>query len=244
MRSFKILVQYDGTDFRGWQVQTGLPTVQGVLSDVLTRIEGQPVSIHGSGRTDVGVHALGQVASFRANKNISCQALQSALNSNLPPTIRVCDVQIVDDSFHARRSALRKIYHYRIFLGEVVSPFLYRFVWHAPFSVDLARSTQAALILIGDHDFLSFCSRPVRGQSTIRRMYELNCRLEGDLLTFEMIADGFLRQMARRIAGVLYRIGRGEMEIDSLEDLLAHPRANSQTPPLPARGLTLIKVDY
>lgn len=244
MKNFRMLVQYDGTDFAGWQIQPGKPTIQGLLSDCLTRMEGHPVRVHGSGRTDAGAHALGQVASFRLSREFTSTLLRKAINAQLPPSIRVMQIEEAEPGFHALRGARSKTYRYQIYLGAVISPFLHRFVWHAPYSIDPLELQPATRLLLGVHDFGSFCSgQTVKGR-TVRAIYASECAREDDLLSFTITGDGFLRYMVRRLTSGLYSVGRKRLELASFADLLEHPRENSLVPPLPAKGLTLVKVDY
>lgn len=239
-----MVVQYDGTDFAGWQIQPGKTTIQGLLTDGLSRIEGQHVCVHGSGRTDAGVHALGQVANLRMGRPMALDRLLVALNANLPPSVRVTRLEEVDDSFHARRSALAKAYRYQILLARVASPFLSRYVWHAPYPVDLSSMQETAQLISGEHDFGSFCTGSGPPGSAVRTIFSAACRIEGELLLFEISGNGFLRYMVRRLMSGIYAVGRGRLSRPDFEDLLSHPRENNVVPPLPARGLTLVKVDY
>ncbi|MBI4468615.1 MAG: tRNA pseudouridine(38-40) synthase TruA [Acidobacteria bacterium] len=244
MRNLKMVVQYDGTDFAGWQIQPGRPTIQGRLTEVLGRIDGGPVTIDGSGRTDAGVHALGQVASSHTDKPMALDELQRALNGHLPAAIRVMQLEEVEERFHARRNARLKHYRYQIFLGAVVSPFIHRYVWHSPRPLDLAGMNEGARLLTGEHDFASFACGAERAGSTIRRIESAHWSVEGELVSFTIAGDGFLRSMVRRLSSGLYALGRGKLELRDFADLLDRPRPNNLTPSLPARGLTLMKVDY
>ena len=244
MRNLMMVVQYDGTDFAGWQIQPGKATIQGLLTECLTRIEGQHVCVHGSGRTDAGVHALGQVANFRMNKLIEVDTLRLALNANLPPTIRVIRLAEVDASFQARGSARTKTYRYQVYQGVVLSPFIHRYVWHAPFPIDVPRMQQAAPSIEGEHDFGSFSTGSSRQGIAIREIYTAEFQSDAELLIFTITGNGFLRYMVRRLMSGLYAIGRGRLSLETFADLLARPRENNLVPPLPAKGLTLVKVDY
>lgn len=244
MRNVRIVIQYDGTAYHGWQKQPCGPTIQGVLTDVLARLDGQPVIVHGAGRTDAGVHALGQVANFFFRREMTEWELLKALNGNLPPDIRVVDVQFAHPHFHARRHARSKTYRYAFFLGEVVSPFLYRYVYHCRYRLDLERLQQAAELFKGEHDFAGFATQPQTSSSTIRRITDVKLVHQNEFLHVYITADGFLRSMARRIAGTLQEVGRGKMSLDDVRRRLCGDHHGPEGPSLPAKGLTLIRVDY
>lgn len=240
----KLLLQYDGTEFYGWQVQAGARTVQGVLTDVLSRLEHRPVTVHGAGRTDRGVHAQGQVASVFLTREMSEEEWRRALNANLPPDVRVMAVEWVPPDFHARYSAVSKTYCYTLCLGPVLSPFLYRYAHHFPFPLDLATMRQALEVIIGEHDFASFGTRERPGKSTVRRVYEARLRQENELLHLEITANGFLRYMVRTLMGTLCEIGRGRWRVEEMERILHARDRRLAGPTFPAKGLTLLRVHY
>lgn len=243
-RNIKITIEYDGTDYHGWQIQPGLPTIQGILTKALSKIDGQPVAVHGSGRTDAGVHARGQVASFLFQHLHSCETLLRAINGNLPPDIRVMKVEEVDESFHARFSARRKTYHYQIFTGKVLSPFLYRYVHHCTYKLDLGEMRKAIGALVGTHDFTSFTTTFTEEIDAVRTIYRLELIEEDEMLRVEITADGFLRYMVRNIVGTLIEVGRGSMGADQIERIIDGRDRTLAGPSIPAKGLTLISVDY
>ncbi|GBC82277.1 tRNA pseudouridine synthase A [bacterium HR10] len=244
MPNAKLLLQYDGTDFYGWQIQAEARTVQGVLTDVLSRLEHRPVTVHGAGRTDRGVHAHGQVASVFLTREMSEAEWQRALNANLPPDVRVMAVEFVPPDFHARYSAVSKTYRYTLCLGPVLSPFLYRYVHHFPFPLDLAAMREALEVIIGEHDFASFGTRERAGKTTVRRVHEARLWCEGDLLHLEITANGFLRYMVRTLMGTLCEIGRGRWRASDMERILRARDRRRAGPTFPAKGLTLLRVRY
>jgi tRNA pseudouridine38-40 synthase len=245
-RNIKITLQYDGTDYRGWQIQSGLRTIQGELTRVLSLIDGRQVIVHGSGRTDAGVHALGQVASFQFAHPHSTDRLLMAINGNLCADIRVIDIAEVPDDFHARFSAMSKLYRYRVFTGKVLSPFLFRYVHQTNYSLDLDLIQTAASELVGEHDFRSFTVTPEKEIDTRRSLTRLDVSFDrtAEILTFELSSNGFLRYMVRTIVGTLIDIGRGHLPPNVIPEILAANSRIAAGTALPAKGLTLVKVDY
>ena len=239
-------VQYDGTDYHGWQIQNGLRTIQGELSRALTTIDGRPVMVHGSGRTDAGVHAIGQVASFKFAHPHSTERLLMAINGNLPPDIRVIEAMEVPDNFHARFSAKSKMYRYRIFTGRVLNPMLYRFVHQTNYSLDFDVLRAVAREFVGEHDFRSFTVTPEKEIDTRRCLtdFYVDYDEEVNILSFEISANGFLRYMVRAIVGTLIDIGRGHIPADSVPKIFAANNRTAAGTSLPAKGLTLVNVDY
>jgi tRNA pseudouridine38-40 synthase len=258
VRTIKLLVAYDGTDYVGWQRQTTGDSIQALLEDALSRIEGSPVTVAGAGRTDAGVHAAGQVASARVSLTLDGPTLRRALNAVLPRTLRVLDVGDCPDGFHARRSARSKTYEYRIVNGPVASPFWHRFAWHVPYSLDAARMRDAAPLLEGTHDFAAFRSTGTDVRSTVRTIVRsvLEPRAAegpavpgmplpgGTLLVYEVTGTGFLRHMVRAIVGTLVEIGAGRIAPAHLPDLLDGRRRDAAGPTAPAAGLCLARVHY
>jgi len=244
MRNVKIVLEYDGTDFHGWQIQARGRTVQGVLEEVLSRLDHRPVMVHGAGRTDRGVHAEAQVANFFLERERTPTELLRAINANLPPDVRIKHVEFVEPDFHARLDARSKTYRYTMFCGRILSPFLYRYVYHLIFPVDVTSMQQAAKMLMGEHDFASFSTREYERKSTVRCIREVELWCERDLLALEITADGFLRYMVRTIAGTLCEIGRGRLQVKDMERILAARDRRLAGPTLPAKGLTLVRVDY
>jgi len=263
MRTLKLVVQYDGTDYVGWQRQTSGTSIQGLLEDALRPIEGSDVTVHGAGRTDAGVHASGQVASVRLAAAIEPATLARALNAVLPLDVRVASVEVAAEDFHARFSATGKVYDYQVVNAPFVSPFLRRYVWHVIPALDVEAMIAASAPLVGTHDFAAFqgagsdVRSPVR---TVRRL-EWGCgwgqavnrefTIHGltppgpDLpLVIRIEGDGFLRHMVRNIAGTLVEVGRGRWPAAAVADILAsRDRARAGTT-APAAGLVLREVLY
>ena len=246
-RTLKLTIQYDGTEYVGWQRQANGVSVQGLLEEALRPVEGAHVNVFGAGRTDAGVHALGQVASFRLTVSIPPQRLVRALNAVLPPDIRVIDAQDVAPDFHARFSATGKVYEYRIINDQAVSPFLRRFVWQVIPPLDLDAMRQASALLIGRHDFAAFQAVRANVRSTERTIRRLDW-IEGmgtDLpLVMQIEGDGFLRHMVRTIAGTLVQIGLRRWPVEYLSDILASRSRISAGTTAPAAGLFLVRVLY
>ncbi len=247
MRRIRITLAYEGTDFHGWQVQPGLPTIQGTLQQVLAQIEGRPVRVIGSGRTDAGVHALAQVAAFDLENPIPAENLRRAMNRLLPPSIRVLEAREASPEFHPRRDALWKTYEYRIWRTEVCPPFERRYVHHFPYPLDEGRLIGAAPLLEGEHDFAAFAApdagdRP--GESRLRRIFSSRAERRREKLIYRVTGSGFLKHMVRNMVGALLEIGKGNLEEADLRALLAGGRAGSAGPTAPASGLFLTEVRY
>jgi tRNA pseudouridine38-40 synthase len=244
MRNVRALLHYDGTNYHGWQSQPNCVTIQGVLTEVLSRLDDREVVVHGAGRTDAGVHAEGQVASFFFLRPMSEQELVRAVNGNLPRDIRVRQIAVVDPEFHARLSAAAKTYRYVFYLGEVVSPFIHRYVYHCLMHLDVNLIRRAASLFEGEHDFAAFCSKSHDQNSTVRRVTRLEVVNTAETLELDVTANGFLRSMVRRIAGTLWEVGRGRLTPEEVAGLLDGKSGGVGGPSLPARGLTLVRVDY
>ncbi|MGC9970150.1 MAG: tRNA pseudouridine(38-40) synthase TruA [Bryobacteraceae bacterium] len=240
MRRIQITLAYDGTDYHGWQVQPALPTIQGTLQDVLAEIEGQPVHVDGSGRTDAGVHALAQVAAFSLSNPIPLENLKRAMNRLLPGAIRVFAAEETDTAFNPRYDARAKTYEYRIFRGEVCPPFERRYVYHYPYPLDLVRLLGAAPLFEGQHDFSAFAAaddRDREGGSKVRTIFSSRAEIAGDRLLYRVRGSGFLKHMVRNLVGTLLEIGKGNLAADSFQALKAGRTA-------PAHGLFLLRVEY
>jgi tRNA pseudouridine38-40 synthase len=246
MRSVRLTIAYDGTGYVGWQRQESGESIQGWLEDALGKIDGSRVTVHGAGRTDAGVHALAQVASARIASPLDDATLARALNANLPPPIRVMAVTTVADDFHARFSAARKFYEYRIWNGPAVSPFVRQYVWHVPQRLDLERMQRAAAAIPGEHDFSAFQGTGSRTHTTVRRVTAASWRRCGPdpVLVFEIAGEGFLRHMVRSLAGTLIEIGHDKRPVDDIARLLAAPLRADAGRTAPACGLFLVRVEY
>ncbi|MEO7969705.1 MAG: tRNA pseudouridine(38-40) synthase TruA [bacterium] len=248
--NFKLTIQYDGTDFHGWQMQGELRTVQGELTRALSRIDGRDVVAHGSGRTDAGVHAEGQVAHVQLEKQITPEKLRAAINGNTGKDVRVIEAAIVDDEFHARYSALEKTYLYRIVNGPVISPFLLRYAHHEARSLDLERMQQSAALFLGEHDWSAFSSAQSDSESKCRTITSIAVSDYVDesarsrVIEMKISANGFLRYMVRSIVGTLLAVGRGEMDEQLVAQAIKHGDRSLVAATAPACGLTLLSVRY
>ena len=255
MRNLRLVLAYDGTDFQGWQRQAAGLTIQGVLEEEIGRVVGETVKLYGSGRTDAGVHALHQVANFKTQCRIPCENLLKALNDRLPPTIRVKDAGEAPDEFHARYSVRSKTYRYRILQASICSPFLWRFVYHYPFPLDHASMAEAACRLEGEHDFTSFAGSEGRTDTgeverdkpcLVRKISKSHLirRTAKPLLIYEVRGSGFLHHMVRNIVGTLIEVGRGKLSSADIPRIVKGRDRTLAGPTAPARGLSLVKVEY
>lgn len=248
--NYKLTLQYDGTDFHGWQIQDDLRTVQGELTRVLTLLNGQRAIVHGSGRTDAGVHAEGQVASVQLEQPFTPDKLLAAINGNLAPDARVIECEIVSDDFHARYSAKEKTYIYRILNTRVVSPFWLRYAHAESRPLNLDRIAVAAEAFIGEHDWTAFSASQTDAKSRVRRVTNLEVKSRLDeralapLIEIEISANGFLRYMVRSVVGALLAVGRGEMDLASIGRAIETGVRPSAIVTTPACGLTLRSVRY
>ena len=273
-RNWKLTVAYDGADFQGWQVQPGLATIQGELQAALGRITGESPLPQGSGRTDAGVHALAQVASFTLRAPIPAENLLRALNRTLPPSIRISEARTVRSTFHARHSAVAKTYEYRIFRETICPPFLARYVYASPWKLDVDRLEACARIFEGEHDFQSFAANDpdlseresaagglrddtqalkIPAGSTIRTIYSSMWELQewevqpseaGAMLVYRVRGNGFLHHMVRNLVGTMLDVGRGAVAIEEIPGILAACNREAAGPTAPARGLFLHSVEY
>jgi tRNA pseudouridine38-40 synthase len=239
----RLTLAYDGTGFRGWARQRGQRTVQGELEGALEQVLGTPVALAVAGRTDAGVHARGQVASFEAG-DVDLRALRRVLNDRLAPEVSVLDARRAPDGFHARFSATAREYRFRIEDGPWSSAPFEPNVWRRPGRLDVGRMRAAAAHLVGEHDFASFCRRPPDGGPTTRRLERLAVSRRGDRVEVSAHANAFLHQMVRAVVGALVAVGSGRLEPDAVSTILA-ARDRSRAPQMaPARGLTLERVVY
>lgn len=241
---FAVTIEYDGTDYHGWQLQSELPTVQGAVEETLERLFGSPVRVHGAGRTDSGVHALGQAAHFDATWAHSTDDLLKACNALLPDDIVFRTVRTVDDDFHARHSAVTKTYAYRIYQSDIRSPVSRRYAWHvrSPLSVD-AMNAGAGRIL-GVHDFATFGQATDGTPSTEREMLKAEWRTESDFVIFAICGTGFLRYMVRSLVGTLVQVGTGKISPADFADALDARTRSAAGPTAPPQGLFLESVTY
>jgi len=271
VRHFKLTLAYDGTDFHGWQIQTGRPTVQGTITDVLRKITQERVSVYGAGRTDSGVHALGQVAHFKTQSGLSAAAFQRALNALLPPAIRVVACEEVGPDFHARWRAQAKTYLYRIWRARVVPPLVWRYVLHYPYPLDETAMGEAAQLFEGEHDFTAFaassgsedddreratvcvvyrselvrCSQLSTGQGSV--LGPLGAPLElnfGEEFIYLVRGKSFLRYQVRKMVGTLLDVGRGKLTPADIPRLFQLRDRSKSGPTVPPQGLFLVSVEY
>ncbi len=245
--NYKLLVQYDGTDFHGWQIQANLRTVQGELTRALSLLDGRGVTVHGSGRTDAGVHAEGQIANVNLQRDFSPDKLRNAINGNLEADVRVLFVEAVPDDFHARYSATGKTYRYRVFNGPVMPPCWRRFAIHESRQLDIEHMSRCGELFVGQHDWTAFSSAQSDSESRVRTLTELRVArhaTERDLIEFTVSADGFLRYMVRSIVGTLLAVGRNEMDDQTVAHAIAEGDRSLVGPTAPPHGLTLMSVQY
>jgi len=247
LRRIRLTLAYDGTGFHGWQVQPGLPTIQGVLEEILGGMEGRPVHVAGSGRTDAGVHALAQVAAFTLANPIPIDNLQRAMNRLLPPAVRVLDIAETHDSFHPRFDAIAKTYQYTLFRAPICPPFQWRYVHHHPFPLNEDAMREAARFFEGVHDFTAFAASDNRDEpekSRVRRIFRSELVRSGDTLLYTVRGSGFLKHMVRNIVGTLVEIGRGNIAAPDVATLLSGNVSGKAGPTALAKGLTLQSVEY
>ena len=248
--NYRLTMQYDGTDFHGWQMQAGGRTVQGELTRALSLIEGSEVVVHGAGRTDAGVHAEAQVACVTMGRELTPDKLRAAINGNIGRDVRIIEVEIVPDDFHARFSACGKSYCYRVFNERIASPFWSRYAHHEPRPLNVEAMREAGRLFIGEHDWTAFSSAQTDVRTRVRKVTELSigehlsARGRGRLVEIRVSADGFLRYMVRSITGALLAAGRGETDAPTIAHAIKSGERILVAATAPAHGLTLVKVHY
>jgi tRNA pseudouridine38-40 synthase len=265
-RILKLILSYDGSEFAGWQVQPGRATIQGTLASAIGRLTGEKVLPQGSGRTDAGVHALAQVATFATASPIPIDNWLKALNDILPVSIRVLEVSEAVADFHARKSARAKTYRYRMYRGAVCPPFLARYVWHYPFPLQEDGMAKAAGLVVGEHDFRSFAAvDPERmeripdggheehggangklggEEMNVRTIFSSVWTREGDELIYTVRGNGFLHHMVRNLVGTFLLVGKGTLAPEDFQRILASRNRSAAGPTAPASGLYLVNVEY
>lgn len=249
-RNLKITLAYDGFDFYGWQVQPGLVTVQGLLSDAIERVTGERMLPQGSGRTDAGVHALAQVASCAIESPIPLANLVIALNDILPRSVRALAIEEANADFHARASATAKTYRYRVWRGCICPPFLARYVYHHPYPLQESAMAEAACVVVGEHDFTSFAAvdperrRDEQEVSTLRTVFSSAWQQEREELTYTVRGNGFLHHMVRNLVGTFLLVGKGTLRPQDINSILQAKSRSAAGPTAPAHGLYLVNVEY
>jgi tRNA pseudouridine38-40 synthase len=258
-RTLKLTLAYDGSAFHGWQVQPGKPTIQGTLAEVIESLTGEKLLPQGSGRTDAGVHALAQIATFQTASSIPTANFGTVLNDRLPAAIRVLAVEEMPEGFHARHSALAKRYHYRIWRADVVPPFLARYVTHHPYPLNEAAMQQAAALVAGEHDFTSFAAvdpdRALRlaeasgvsgdlQPTNIRTIHESRFERHAEELLYIVRGSGFLHHMVRNLVGTFLLVGKGSIALEAIPGIIEARDRRAAGPTAPAEGLYLVEVEY
>src|SRR5579872_2395132 len=250
MRNLKLTLSYDGSDFAGWQVQPDLPTVQGLLASAIGRITNEKVLPQGSGRTDAGVHALAQVATFATESSVPTANFVKALNDILPAAVRVTGAEEVPSDFHARKSARGKTYRYRIYRGEICPPFLARYVWHHPYPLDEGAMARAAGVIEGEHDFTSFAAverereRDGEPVSNVRTIFSSAWERAGEEFIYTVKGSGFLHHMVRNLVGTFILVGKGNLPAEDVIRVVEARSRSAAGATAPASGLYLVRVEY
>ncbi|OGP79084.1 MAG: tRNA pseudouridine(38-40) synthase TruA [Deltaproteobacteria bacterium RBG_16_49_23] len=245
MRNIKLLIEYDGTNYLGWQVQAKGLTIQGMIEERLTLLTGERVRIIGSGRTDSGAHAFGQVAHFKTRSEMDLRSIQRAMNSLLPPDIVIKGIEESGEDFHARKQARSKIYEYRILNTPIRSVFHRGYAWHIPQKLNWEEVKKVTQKLVGEHDFSSFRSTGTPTRTAVRKVFRAEWKRGRDgLIRFEIEASGFLKQMVRAIVGTLVEVGRGKIDADAFRRILESKDRKEAGPTAPAHGLFLKEVKY
>ncbi len=244
MRKYKIILSYDGSGYQGWQRQPGFPTIQETMETALAQLTGETIRIYPSGRTDAGVHAVGQVAHFQSALKVPVERLVNAINAHLPDDIVVHSVEVVPLEFDANRDAVRKLYRYVIHDGPTPSPFLRKYCCHSKSALDVAAMAQAAQALKGTHDFHSFETEWPNRKSSVRTITHVSVNRAGEYIWIDVEADGFLYNMVRSIAGTLMQVGRGYWPVTKVAEILAADDRTQAGPTAPAEGLFLMRVTY
>jgi len=245
MRNIRLLIEYDGTNYLGWQIQPKGPTVQGMIEEKLSLLAGEKIHLVGSGRTDAGTHAFGQVANFRTQSKMEVESIQRALNSLLPSDMVIRKAEEMDERFNARREARSKVYEYRILNRPLRSAFHLGYAWHIPQRLDLDSMERAVRSLLGEHDFSSFRSVGTPTRTAVRKVIRAEWKRGRDgLIRFEIEANGFLKQMVRAIVGTLIEVGRGKIGIEEFQRIVDSKDRKMAGPTAPAHGLFLKEVKY
>jgi tRNA pseudouridine38-40 synthase len=240
----KITLEYDGANYHGWQLQHNAPTVQGAIEAVLQRLLNQPVRVRVAGRTDTGVHAIGQVLTFTPPKALDLPRFQHSVNALLPPDIAFKHIEEVPDTFNPRRDAIRRTYQYRIWNQQWRSPLWARYSWHFPYPLDVSAMNTAASLLIGDHDFSSFQGSDSEDRNPHRTIFRSTVRSDDNFLLYDIEGRSFLRHMVRNIVGTLVDVGRGAIHVEDFARIFAARDRTHAGLNAPPRGLCLMEVKY
>lgn len=240
----KLKLQYDGTNYHGWQIQPNGVTVQETLMNAIESVTRERVNVTGCGRTDAGVHALNYVCNFRTNSDIPLEKLPYAINSHLPEDIRVFEAEAAEEGFHAKNSAVKKRYVYRILNSEFNDAFIGKYAWHYRFPLDIDAMRYAAKAFLGEHDFIGFASSGFTVKSTVRTVYSLDIEKSDNVLTIDITGNGFLYNMVRIIAGTLVYAGCGKIDCRSMESIINSKCRENAGITAPAKGLFLKEVYY
>jgi len=255
MKQIKLIIEYDGTNYQGWQTQRSGLTLQDIISKTISEITSEKVQLASASRTDAGVHALGQVAVFRTNTRLPADTMKRALNAKLPPDIRILEAEEPDAEFHPRYDAVKKSYFYLIEKTQKQSVFLHRYAWGIPVGLDLARMGSAASFLEGEHDFSAFRGTGCGAKTTVRTVHSITlarydsidfmtARMQGDFIKIQVEANAFLRHMVRNIVGALTEVGKGKIPPEQVKNILASCDRKMAGPTAPAKGLFLEKIFY
>ncbi|MFH1653681.1 MAG: tRNA pseudouridine(38-40) synthase TruA [Pseudomonadota bacterium] len=250
MRNIKLTIAYDGTPFRGWQIQREKNTVQEIVQNALTKVVGSKVKLMGSGRTDSGVHALAQVAHFLTDTKIPCEGIKLAVNNLLPAEIKIIGAEDVHKEFHSQYNAKRKSYRYLIYCSTYLHPLLINRVWHMRKKPDIKKMSSSAKRLLGEHDFTSFKGAKSSIKTSVRRLYDISVKMINDeisgeeLISVTVSGEGFLKNMVRNIVGLLVEVGLSKIELSDVEKILNAKNRNFKFLCAPAGGLYLVEVKY
>lgn len=255
MKYIKLLIEFDGANYQGWQTQRSGLTIQDCMSRTISGITGESIKLTSASRTDAGVHALGQVAVFRTDSGLTADTMKRALNARLPKDIRILGAEALDHEFHPRYQAVKKSYFYLIEKTQKQSVFFHRYTWRVPVSLDIDSMNKASELLLGEHDFSAFRGTGCGAKTTVRTIHSLTlsrhdyidfmtARVQGDFIKIRIEANAFLRHMVRNIVGTLAEVGKGRISPESLTDILASCDRKKAGPTAPAKGLFLEKVYY
>jgi len=244
MAQIMLVVQYDGTDYAGFQWQPNVATVQAEIQKALSGVLQEPVVVTGAGRTDAGVHALGQVVTFTTEKPIPTENIVGAINDHLPAAVNVVSARPVADDFHPRYDAIGKLYSYRILNRIPGSPFISRYAWHIPEPLDTELMRAASAVLVGRHDFATFCAAGSSVENTIRQIHRFDIEDEDSTIRMYIAGDGFLYKMVRLMVGTVVQVGLGRLAVAEVKQILGGPDEIKPGPPAPSCGLCLVRIDY